>query len=351
MKFLLLMTLALNSFCSASFDATIPVVDLNDFYHPETKQKFVEEVAQALHEVGFFGVINTGVDVASLEAAYRTSEQFFSSPMEWKDQICDPSLNGQRGFVHSEVAQGFKTKDFKEFVHIGQENNLWPTWMDLQTPIEHLRDLLDEKGKVLQQAFALAIGEEEDFFVRMTENGHSLMRLLYYPPNPEPGRLWAAKHTDIDLFTILPISTEEGLQVFYQGKWIDVKVPENAFIVNGGDMLQNITNGYFKSSLHQVMAKPNLERYSIVYFLHPKDNDSLSPRAQSIAITGGVQCYPDATRLELLSVRLRELKLATAELMQFERDSHIMDRIRDLVEKGIAADPVKETYEIWKTGG
>ncbi|MDR3623544.1 MAG: 2-oxoglutarate and iron-dependent oxygenase domain-containing protein [Chlamydiales bacterium] len=330
-----------------AFDSTIPVVDLNDYYHPEKKQKFVEDVAKALHEIGFFAVINTGVDQDALQAAYRASEEFFSTPLEYKNEIYAPELNGQRGYVPGETAQGFATKDFKELVHIGRAKNLWPQWMDLQSPMTHLMDVLDQYAQILEGVFSLAIGENEDFLPEMSKGGECLLRTLHYPQNPDSGRLWAARHTDIDLFTILPAATEEGLQVFHDGEWISVKVPANAFIVNGGDMLQNLTNGYFKSAIHQVVAKPNVERYSIVYFIHPRDEDSLSPTEKSIALTGGVQHYPEATRVELLACRLRELGVASPSLLEFERNSQIMQRIQILVESGQAALPVQKTYDIW----
>jgi hypothetical protein len=142
------------------------------------------------------------------------------------------------------------------------------------------------------------------------------------------------------------MATEEGLQVFHNGQWIDVRVPEKAFIINGGDKLQNLTNGYFKSSLHQVVAKPNLERYSIVYFVHPRDDDSVSPTSNAIAMTGGVQRFPEATSLELLACRLRELGLASPSMLQFEKDSGILERIKTLVDQGTAAPSVKITYEL-----
>lgn len=330
---------------SSEYHSSIPVVDMNEFFNPETKQKFVDEVAQALHEVGFFAVINANTNPEALDGGYRACFDFFNSPIELKDEIYKPELNGQRGYVHSEIAQGQDRKDFKEFLHIGLKDNIWPSWMDLQTPMENMIESLHFPSEILQRAFALGIQEDEEFFLSQTRE-ESLLRPIHYPPNPAINTFWAAKHTDIDLFTIIPMATEEGLQVFNNNEWVPVTVPENSFIVNGGDMLQNLSNGYYKSSLHQVVAKPNVERYAIVYFIHPRNFDSLNPRPNSIAMTGGVKRYPDATRLELLAVRLRELGLASPELKVFEQESGIMDRIAELVESGDAAEPVQLTYSL-----
>ncbi len=333
---------------SEAFESTIPVVDLNDFYNPETKQAFVDEVAKALHEVGFFAVINPNIEITTLLNAYKASQDFFAHSTEDKEQIFNAALNGQRGYVPSEIPQGGKAKDTKEFLHVGKSNNLWPSWMDLQNPLEKLMTSLDEHGYVLQKAFALAIGESEDYFTEMTRTGECLLRALHYPAGPVPGTVWAGAHTDIDFFTILPMATEEGLQVLHDGRWIEVKVPANAFIVNCGDKLQNLTNGYFKSSVHRVEAKPDTERYSIVYFIHPRDDDSMEPTLKSIQMTGGVQRYPKATSLELLASRLRELGLASPGLLELEKNSGVLDRIKELVDAGVAADPVQKTYTIWE---
>src|SRR5690606_33737116 len=99
---------------------------------------------------------------------------------------------------------------------------------------------LDEYVVLIEQALAESIGERKDYFSKMTAHGDYLLRSLHYPSNPPADTVWAAAHTDIDLFTILPRATSEGLQLqTASGDWIDVVVPNNAFIIIAGDMLQN----------------------------------------------------------------------------------------------------------------
>ncbi len=329
------------------FDSTIPVVDLKNFHNQSTRQEFINTVSAAFQEVGFFAVVNTGIDEASLEKAYDSVKTFFQGSLTDKQQIFNPALNGQRGYVPSETAQGHFRKDLKEFIHIGRKDNLWPDWIDLQNPIEALIKQLDQHCEALQQAFSLALYETEDFLGEMTREGECLLRALHYPATNDPDAVWAAEHTDIDLFTILPMATQQGLQIYQNNEWKDVKVPPNSFIVNCGDKLQNLSNGLFKSCLHRVVARAGVERYSIVYFVHPRDEDSVSPTFQTVLMSG-TQSYPDATSKELLACRLRELGLATEELRKFEEQSGILYRIEKLVIEGEAADPVKRTYEIWK---
>ncbi len=53
-----------------------------------------------------------------------------------------------------------------------------------------------------------------------------------------------ASHTDLGTLTILMQDTVGGLQVYHatQRRWIDVKYVPDAFIVNVGDVLMQITN-------------------------------------------------------------------------------------------------------------
>lgn len=144
------------------------------------------------------------------------------------------------------------------------------------------------------------------------------------------------------------MATEEGLQLLHNGQWIDIKVPPHAFIINCGDMLENISNGYFKSSVHRVVSKPNLERFSIVYFVHPKYTDRLDPLDYCIDLTGGIRRFPYTSHLEMLAHRLVEIGIASEDLIAFDKDSGYINRIEVLVNKGIASDSVLKTYQIWK---
>lgn len=222
---------------------------------------------------------------------------------------------------------------------LGMWKNIWPEGVKLKEPLNHLFQALREYMDPLEMAMAEAIGAPSDLFTNMTEDGDLLLRAIHYPANPPEGSIWAAEHTDIDLFTILPRATAEGLQVKNrQGEWIDVRVPEGAFIINGGDMLENITNGEFRSGLHRVVAKGDgYERYSIVFFVHPRSMDNLDPLPSCIARTGGVRKYPRATRLELLAERLADLGLASPSMLEFLSESSLMERQIELGRPSIDA--------------
>jgi isopenicillin N synthase-like dioxygenase len=323
-----------------------------------------------MREVGFFAVRNTGVDRKTIRNAYGQAEEFFKQEMAIKERSFAHELNGQRGFVPGETAKGCAAKDRKEFYHIGRElgeeerarlqyaPNVWPDQWRFKEDMLALYSELERYVDVLFKAIVEAINRDAkdkipaDLFSLMTRQGNSLLRALYYPPLSasaiDEAILWSAPHTDIDLLAILPYATEKGLQVEIDGQWLTVVVPEDAFIVNVGDMLENLTNGLFKSARHRVIAlEPGKERFSMVFFVHPTDNASLNPLPSCIAQTGDIQRYAPGTRQEFLWERLLELNIAplllepysktghTERQMQFGRESPQV--VKMLLENGLAS--------------
>jgi isopenicillin N synthase-like dioxygenase len=114
----------------------------------------------------------------------------------------------------------------------------------------------------------------------------TLLRVLRYPPltgEEEPGAVRAAAHEDINLLTVLPASNERGLQLLTKtGEWADVPSDFGSLVINVGDMLQEASGGYYKSTTHRVV-NPSGEgarrsRVSLPLFLQPRPDVVLSER-------------------------------------------------------------------------
>lgn len=358
-------------------ETTIPTFDMRDFSNPEKKEQAIEGIRDALHSCGFFSLTNTGLDIEVIRQTFNTAQEFFALPFEEKMKISGQKTNFQRGYIpmYQESAKGQAVGDFKEFLHIGRERdlehakrinswpNLWPDYFDLKTNVARYRNLLDDNVLSICHLLAEALGEEEDFFDEGMEDSESLLRIIHYPAPKsleQQGAIWAAAHTDIDLFTILPQATADGLEVeLPDGRWIPVRAEKDSVIINAGDFLEILSNGYFKSSVHRVKSPSGNtvgERYSMVYFAHPQSGFILSPREQWIAKTGGKPLYATATRWEMLMERLADLNLATDEmlkelaecrlmerLMQYGRESK--DALKALCDSGYASDEVLKRYQ------
>lgn len=58
-------------------------------------------------------------------------------------------------------------------------------------------------------------------------------------------------HKDPGALTLLLVEPDKGgLQVEYDGAWIDVPPVEDAFVVNIGELMEFATDGYLKATLH-----------------------------------------------------------------------------------------------------
>lgn len=345
MNILIALLCLCTSFCFANdttLDLRIPVVDMRDFYDQEKREAFLDTLHKAMTEIGFFAVRNTGVDGNTLHEAYNEAQLFFKNDIQTKLSCQTTGTKGQRGFVQSECAKGNTIKDYKEYYHIGREGlvgqppNIWPSNPAFKTSLVSLYNELDRYVVPLQQAIVAVINAHTeqklsvDFFNDMTAQGDTLLRALYYPALSKneleemtQPLFWAVAHTDIDLLAILPYATARGLQVELNGVWLNVVVPEDAFVINVGDMLENITNGLFVSARHRVLAQdPDTERFSMVLFVHPVNDADLTPLACCIEQTGGVQRYAGGTRKEFLWERLLELGIAPGLLEEYAKTGH-----------------------------
>jgi isopenicillin N synthase-like dioxygenase len=313
-------------------EQTIPVADLADYQAGGSRQqKFVRTVGDALVDIGFFALTGHGVDMGLIDQAYKVAEQFFELPETTKRQYEVKGMGGQRGYTSfgKEHAKDSKAPDLKEFWHVGQElpaghplasvypKNFWPEQPPrFKATFLPLFEQLERCAMQLLEACALYIEEPKDRFSKTAESGNTILRVIHYPPVPadkHPESIRAAAHEDINLITLLCEATAGGLELLERnGSWRKISALKGQIIVDAGDMLQNITNGYFKSTTHRVVNPDNSRerRFSMPYFVHPRSEVSLEPLPSCVARTGGTRKHPAITAGDYLQQRLREIGLA-----------------------------------------
>lgn len=300
---------------------SIPKINLQNFTP--------EELGEAFHTTGFVRVTNVGLDKKIVKKAYSIIKKFFKQSEADKMEIFDPACGGQRGYTPGESPGG--EPDPKEFFSLGRDENMWPDNLEMEGPLEAYRDELDEKIRIpIECALSTFMGQEENFLTEMNQDGDALLRAIRYEKNLEEGEVLARAHTDINLFTILPMASKKGLQVqMPDGSWLDVTIKDtDTVILNAGDMLKNMSNGDLESSVHQVLAKGNTRkaRHSIVFFIHARPNDPMDPLPTMIEKTGGVPLYPKATERDLLFERLEELELADESIKRHVETCGIQEK-------------------------
>ncbi|MCB0487058.1 MAG: isopenicillin N synthase family oxygenase [Cyclobacteriaceae bacterium] len=313
----------------------IPSLDLNDFISgdDERRDAFVKELGNAYNEIGFVAVKNHFLAEELTAKLYSAVKAFFDLPDDIKQQYEIPDLAGQRGYIGKgkEHAKGRNTGDLKEFYHIGQEvegndpirneypENIWPSEIPNfeKVGLEVYRRL-EQTGTTMLRAIALYLNLPENYFDDKVKNGNSILRPIHYFPIEKPEEIpsdavRAAEHGDINLITLLMGASADGLQVLRRdGKWIPITALPDQLVVNVGDMLERLTNGKLKSTIHRVVNPPrqlmNKPRYSIPFFMHPRSEVSLAALDNCVS-SDSPKKWDDITAGEFLNQRLKEIGL------------------------------------------
>ena len=268
--------------------AEIPVLSLKE--QAGDPEGFAQAFGQSFQRFGFAVVRDHGVPQALIDRAWTLTKAFFDLPEEEKRAHFIPGGGGARGYTpfKTEIAKGASHVDLKEFWHIGRElaaghrfagvmaPNVWPTQPEgfRETFIE-LFAAFDTAGDKLLSAVARYLGLAPDWFDTAVKDGNSVLRLLHYPPvDADAPEVRAGAHEDINLITLLLGAEEAGLELLDRdGKWMAIKPPEGAMVINVGDMLQRLTNHVLPSTTHRVVNPPaerrGHSRYSMPFFLHP----------------------------------------------------------------------------------
>ena len=199
--------------------------------------------------------------------------------------------------------------------------NIWPNEHipKFEQKVDDLYNQMEAISNQLLSACSIYLGKDSNWLPSMAEKGNTIMRIIHYPPldssTPE-GAVRSAAHEDINFITLLMTATAAGLQVMdHDGTWIDVEGNHEQIIVDSGDMIQNLTNGLFKSTTHRVVnpGDPTQRRFSMPMFVHPRNEIDLTPRQEYIEQTSGVADYPSITAGAYLHQRLVEIGLASAD--------------------------------------
>ncbi|KAL7537535.1 hypothetical protein ACHAXR_007894 [Thalassiosira sp. AJA248-18] len=334
-----------NDFADPNDFNAIPIIDLS-----QPKHVYAQQIGDACRNVGFFYIINHGVDQEVMEGVLEKSKEFFELDLESKLKVSSNGSGGTNGggedvAVDANEKKGYRgyfgiggedlenkdgtrdlnseegatknspkrTKgDMKEGVDYGLEidndddarikffgKNIWPDGIAgfRKTLMKYQAELIGLSDKLL-----LALGQSlndnpnggeavvaEDYFINSSRNPMCTLRLLHYPPTNEADKSQGCgAHTDYGLFTILQQDSIGGLQVRNNHRhWIDAKPLKGSFVINVGDMLSHWTNSVYSSTVHRVVSpSASGDRYSIPFFFNP-DHDAVVKPLKSVVCADG----------------------------------------------------------------
>ena len=270
--------------------ATLPVLDLARYTSSAERDAFLADLRHAARDIGFFYLINHGVDDALQNAVQREARRFFALTESQKEQVAMIHSPHFRGYnrAASEITRG--QPDWREQFDIGAERpalllsdsdprwrrlqgpNLWPEALPTLKPalLEWQRAMTSMALRLLR-AFAEALQLPADAFDELygsKPNEH--IKLIRYPgQHATQSAQGVGAHKDSGFLSFLLQDEQKGLQVeVAPDRWIDAAPRAGSFVVNIGELLELATNGYLRATVHRVVSPPaDRERLSIAFFL------------------------------------------------------------------------------------
>ncbi len=241
------------------------------------KKQFVNDLGEAMEQIGFVILEGHGIDTSIYkEGEQKVSELFEKIPLQERMQFKAKRFGSvNQGYfplkettiIHPDLVEGWvfcrRAFDFGQEGY--KQSDYWPDG-DYES---FFRKMVVEHEALflpIMQSILSYLGCDPHLYDKKLSKTNFGFRLNYYPPMEESdiasgaGRMLG--HEDVDLFTILPAQSVDGLQVLNRKnmKWIHLHPPEGSIIINTGDYMQRITNDRLPSTTHRV-SKPKNASY------------------------------------------------------------------------------------------
>ena len=273
---------------------TIPVIDLGPYLAGESGalDRTAKELRFALTEIGFYFIVNHGVPRAQIDGVFEAVKHLHALPAESKARFkldhhntgylpmrgntlrtstvqtgTRPNLN-EAFFVKRELAPDLPD------VLAGRRYRGINRWPDEELPafrptIVAYCDTMEQLVKKMVRLYARALDLPAIYFDGPFEDCQYTLRMTHYPHQEGPAvdEFGLAPHTDTSFLTLLAPNDVPGLSIRTQsGKWIEAPAIADAYVVNGGQMLQRWTNDLFLATPHRAINSTGGERYAIPFF-------------------------------------------------------------------------------------
>jgi isopenicillin N synthase-like dioxygenase len=270
---------------------TLPVLDLALLELPDAEPSpYLAELRTTARDVGFFYLINHGINSQLLQNVQSITQAFFALPDEKKQQVSMIHSPHFRGYNRAGVEYTREQRDQREQFDIGAERaalalqagdpawkrlqgpNLWPDALPQLRPVIHAwQQAMTGVALRLLRAFARSLSLPSDAFDALygtQPNEH--VKLIRYPGQAaRASQQGVGAHKDSGFLTFLLQDDQPGLQVeVTPDNWVDALPMPGAFVVNIGELLEIATNGYLRATVHRVVSPPTgKERVSVAFFL------------------------------------------------------------------------------------
>ena len=283
---------------------------------PDRRAEIADELWSAATDIGFFQVVDHGIDLADVRTAFAAAEEFFALPEDVKARRAKRFNSGWEQLTQIRPSVGVPDQKESYQVTLSNMNGLWPDEHELAGFRATMLDFEHKCWALAMQLlslFADKLSFDRDFFTTAHDPSsatyQSTLRLLHYfalPADTDLSGVWrAGAHTDFDCLTLLfQRDGQGGLQVcpgkeMAAQEWTSVQPSEDAITCNIGDMLMRWSDDLLPSNFHRVKSPGPAEhrgpRYSIAFFAQANSE---------MTIAGPAAKYPPISAKDYLQQRI-----------------------------------------------
>jgi isopenicillin N synthase-like dioxygenase len=280
---------------------SLPIIDISEIRTSATNSSeylvAAKDLFQAFSDIGFAIVTGHGVAARTVTNMRTAVRELFATPREVL--LADMVEKGNyRGFVplgYFTPNSGKGTADQYEAWKLHNETdpndpicsqsplygtNKWPAIsFDVKTPVMTYWNALEGVTNDIVIALCSALQIDASFVMSCMTQGLTNMTLLNYPPMAADVDGWGIHpHKDFNVITALAHDPIGGLEVRARsGDWLDATCPEDAFVLNVGDMLELWSGGRLISTPHRVVNRTGEARQSFPFFAKPRYDVIIEP--------------------------------------------------------------------------
>ncbi|KAF7298740.1 Flavonol synthase/flavanone 3-hydroxylase [Mycena indigotica] len=288
--------------------ADLAVIDLSKASDPDSQAELTKKVCDAMHNQGFFYVINHGWTAEQTARMFDIANLAFTGVSEEQKQKYSSNLKTTGSF------QGYKPRQYwnidngvKDQIEIFGINHqvtlrehpeaLRPFLPEIEALARHTHfDVIHPILRMLAKGLELPEDTLVDIHPFESPSETPIYEIVCYRRSQEDEQkaknVWLKGHTgdpgsvDIGSITVLYSQPVTALQFLGKdGKWRWVRHIENAMVINLGDCMEFLSGGYYKATLHRVVQPPEdqrvYDRLGLFYFLLAHDDVPLVPFSQS----------------------------------------------------------------------
>ena len=271
----------------------IPVLDLGPYLagEPGAAERLAAELRHALTEIGFYFIVNHGVPAEQIREVYRQAARFHAQPLERKLAIrIDRHNVGYLPFkgdtLRTSTVATVTKANLNEALFVARDlpqdhpdvqadrrfrsANRWPPGLPgFREAIVAYCDAMERLARKLVPLYARALDLPADYFDAPFAEPQYKLRITHYPPQADApeDEFGIAPHTDTSFLTLVAPNAVPGLAIRTQsGRWIEPPAIPDAYVVNGGQLLQRWTNDRFLATPHRAVNRSGGERYALAFF-------------------------------------------------------------------------------------